>query len=248
LITNTISLVYPRQKTIRRFANDLEDVLQGDYSQPQTFGIPDDFDPEAPRMVFPSNHGFSSIVVSQIAMSLTVNYSEDWQLDYTKGRDYLREKTGKLFDMYRALQKSGTETIPQFFGMASVARVRALVSDDRIIGSICASLGINIPKQNAHEIQHKWTTVEENMFFSNVLIQNYRQWNMELTTSGLVGLRAADAAERGIQVTGDYNDRFAYQELNNSYSPTKATALNIIEHGLQKVLNALKPFSRTSPS
>ena len=54
--------------------------------------IPDDQDPGLPRVVFSSKSGFSQIVISQISVALAVQYSEDFQLDSSKGEKYIVER------------------------------------------------------------------------------------------------------------------------------------------------------------
>jgi hypothetical protein len=98
-IQNSFSIFFPRQEMIRRRVNEFEDTLTGRYSQPQVLPIPDELDPEVPRILFDSKHGFSQIVISQINMSLNVSYSSDWQSDIGRGRNYLTERVPTLFDL-----------------------------------------------------------------------------------------------------------------------------------------------------
>jgi len=74
-IQNGFNISFSRQPEIRRRANDFEDRLKGLYFQPHIVPVPDDLDPEVPRMLFGSEHGFSQIIVSQISLVLNVTYS-----------------------------------------------------------------------------------------------------------------------------------------------------------------------------
>lgn len=45
------SLKYDLHPKIRRSVNDIEDFLQQHYGAPQTMPLPDEFAPEAPRII-----------------------------------------------------------------------------------------------------------------------------------------------------------------------------------------------------
>lgn len=241
-MANSVSLVFPRQHTIRRLANEFEDVLHGDYSQPQLLGVPDDFEPEAPRIIFPSINGFSSIVISQVTMAINVNYSDEWQRNIEQGRQYLIKKTKLLFHMFEFIKRTSRNTRPQFLGLVTLAQVKANMSDNDIIAAVAASLGVKIPKQDPHELLHKWTTIHGQQFFNNITVQNYRRWQVPGPAFSLVELRTKDAFERGIQVTGDFNDRYAYQEDNGRYAPSASASEKLINLGIEQVQDALRSF------
>jgi len=59
---------------------------------------------------------------------------------------------------------------------------------------------------------------------------------------GIKPLPQAQAAERGIQITGDFNDRFSFNE-NADYFSSTDSAKEIIEKGLsemEKAINKIK--------
>ena len=89
-IQNSYSVTFPRQHDVRRKANKVEDFLQthlaGHYKQPMVIAVPDEVDPEIPRLMFGSRHGFSQLILSQVGLTLHVTYSPDWQVDVSKGR------------------------------------------------------------------------------------------------------------------------------------------------------------------
>lgn len=68
-ITNNFSVVFKREPTIRRMANDFEDRLKGYYFQPQIVPVPDEIEPAMPRIIFGSEHGYSQIIFSQISVA-----------------------------------------------------------------------------------------------------------------------------------------------------------------------------------
>jgi hypothetical protein len=105
-IQNSFSIAFSRQFDIRRRALDFEDRLKGIYLAPFVLPVPDEFDPEAVRIVFGSQNGYSQVHISQINISLQVNYSSDWQVDIAKGQAYLIERAATLFDVLSCYRMS----------------------------------------------------------------------------------------------------------------------------------------------
>jgi hypothetical protein len=229
-IQNSINIIFPRQSNIRRKANEFEDKLQGHYFQPQIFPVPDDLDPEVPRMIFGSKHGFSQIIVSQISFALNVNYSPDWQTDREKRKDYLIRRIPTLFQL---LGISGISD-PCFCGLTTQFRlVGKDVSDEDIIVHLARLYLKDESVQNYHDLQIKKTEVLEDKFFSNVTVKNYRSWKFQGTIPGILRLARTDANERGIEIIVDFNDRYIFNE-NNSYYTNEDTAAIIIQNGMNE--------------
>ena len=61
---NSLAVAFTRQAAIRRAANGFEDALRDQYGQPNVLAIPDELDPEIPRIIFSSKHGSSQILIS----------------------------------------------------------------------------------------------------------------------------------------------------------------------------------------
>jgi len=233
-LLNNFSITFPRQIDIRRKANELEDALKAQpdiqYSQPQVIPVPDDLDPQVPRLLFTSKHGFSHIIISQISVALHVAYSPEWQLEISKGREYLRRRVAVLFE----LMKTIGEVPPSFAGLTTRVRRPTKAEDTQILEHLSQLFLSSLDAKSAHDIQLKIVEVISERFFSNLTIQNYRAWEAEPTQQGLVPLPRDRASERGIQIVGDLNDRFAFNETQG-YHTSADLAQEIIENGLQEI-------------
>ena len=229
-IQNSFSVTMERQVDIRRRANDFEDLLKektgGHYGQPQVVPVPDELDPEVPRLIFGSRHGFSQILISQISMTLTVNYSPEWQLDISKGQAYLFERTKALFTLLDLLNKS-----PLFFsGLTTRVRIASTETDYAIIARLRRLYGISSKNSNIHDLMFKVTNVHKDRFFSNMMVQNYRVWKIFDQPQMLLRLPLNEARERGVEIINDFNDRYAFNE-NSDYYSSPETLKEIIESG-----------------
>lgn len=233
-VENGFSVTFPRQIDIRRKANDIEDILksslEGHYSQPQIIPIPDELDPQVPRIIFGSTHGFSQIVISQINVSLNVRYSEDWQLDISKGQEYLQRRVPVLFKIVDSLK----DIMPYFSGCTTKVVLHTKEDDDLILKQISNIFLKETELRKTHDIQLKITKIISDQFFSNITISNLREWQLIEPPLGIPRLSRKDAATKGIQIIGDYNDRYAFNE-NKKYLTEVGLVDKIISKGLAEI-------------
>lgn len=229
-IQNSFNVVFPRQRTIRRIANDFEDRLRERYFQPQIISIPDELDPEFPRMIFGSEHGFSQIIVSQVSFVLNVTYSPDWQTDISKGKEYLNERIAILFSLLDLLD----EAKPFFCGLSTKIHLASTEDDKAILTQIAKTFFKNKDVKNISEIQFKRTEVVSDRFFSNITINNYRTWKIDGGQQGILSLSSKEASERGIEIVGDFNDRYNFNE-DKKYRSEMDVAKKVIDGGLREV-------------
>jgi hypothetical protein len=232
-IQNSFSVLFPRQKEIRRRANEFEDMLKKQYFQPQIIPVPDDLDPEVPRMIFGSEHGFSQIIVSQISIVLSANYSPDWQLDITKGKRYLLDRLPMMFDLLALL--NGAKSY--FCGLTTRVDLVSQENDVDILDHL-VNIFIKENQNDIDELQLKTTRIIDNRFYSNITVQNYRLWKFEEPMQGVMRLPQKEASERGIKIVGDFNDRFSFNEKADYFSSMDC-AREIIENGLSEMDNAI---------
>jgi len=239
-ISNSFSVIFPRQQDIRRKANALEDELINSYSQPQIFPIPDDMDAEVPRIIFGSRHGFSQIVISQVSCSLNVTYSPDWQLHSEKGKEYLLERASLLFDLLRI---AGINKI-SFSGLATQVNLPSDESEAAIISHVAQKLLKDENTIDLHDIEVKRTYIVDDKYFSNMVIANYRSWQVESLPTGVLSLSRGKATERGVRVTCDFNDRYSYNETEG-YTTKQSSANTIIMSGLEAVQRIVTDLEKT---
>ncbi len=85
-----------------------------------------------------------------------------------------------------------------------------------------------------YDFQVKIADVLSQRFFSNITLQNYRSWKLEGARQGIIPLPQNDASDRGIEISGDFNDRYAFNE-NKGYYTSKEKGEEIIEAGLTEI-------------
>jgi len=233
-ISNSFSIVFPRQSTIRRKAVDFEDKLKGQYFQPQIISIPDELDPEVPRIIFGSEHGYSQILISQVSIILNVNYSPDFQADIEKGKKYLNERVSTLFDLLELF----SDVHPHFCGLATKVRLLCTGDDEAILKHVAKYFLKDEDVSGLYDLQVKRAMIESDRFFSNMTISNYRAWKMDGNPQDILSLPANLASEKGIEILGDFNDRHSFNE-SKDYHSSRQNAYAIIEGGLNEIVKTV---------
>lgn len=238
-VENSFSITFQRDSAVRRKANKFEDLLregfEGHYGQPQVIPIPDDLDPEVPRLIFGSRHGFSQIVVSQINVTLNVTYSPDWQTDIGKGKSYLMARSQALFSLLQTLGDA-----PVFFsGLITRARLHTRSSEASFLSSYRDRFQVRYSADPLHDLLYKETTIHRESFFSNITIQSFRSWNVTQPMQGVPRFPKQDAVAKGLEIIGDFNDRYAYNE-DAGYFSNPEVATRIIDLGLEQMAQALE--------
>lgn len=230
-IQNSFSIFFPRQLTIRRQSNDFEDILKGQYFQPQIISVPDEMNPEIPRIIFGSEHGFSQIVISQINISLNVSYSPDWQLDINLGKEYLMEKVPLLFSLVETI---GDPEV-YFCGLSTKARLASQSDSHSILEHIARLFLSNEEQSNSHDLQIKKTVTHDDRFFSTQSVGNYRVWKIPENPDFILHLSNNQVIEQGIEIIGDYNDRYGYNQ-HPDYKSGLNVANDIVTNGITEAI------------
>jgi hypothetical protein len=229
-VRNSFSVSFPRQLRIRRMANEFEDRLKGAYFQPQIISVPDDLDPEVPRIIFGSEHGFSEIIVTQMSVILNVVYSNDWQTNFEQRQAYLRERVPILFELTDILGVAHLH----FCGLVSEVKLASHLDEQHVLNHLASRLLKQSELNNAHDIQVKMTNVIDEQFFNNVTIGNYRSWQVSEIPPSIVSLSRRDIVAHGIQIIHDFNDRYAFNEKAR-YSTNLDIGLEAIDRAMTEM-------------
>ncbi|MBI4745683.1 MAG: hypothetical protein HY786_03855 [Deltaproteobacteria bacterium] len=240
-IENSFSISFNRQLDIRRKSNNIEDMLKsklaGHYSQPQLIPMPDEFDPQVPRLIFGSTHGYSQIIISQMSISLNVRYSPDYQLDIALGQKYLRERIPVLFEIIESFK----EIRPFFCGLTTRVDLYApAAEDDQIIKHLANLFLKEAEFDKMHDLELKVTRIIDDQFFTNMVIKNFREWRLIEPPQEMLRLSQKKSSIKGIQLIGDFNDRYSFNEKQDYFSGP-----GVIENIIDKAFTEMNAMIKT---
>lgn len=209
-LNHSCSIFFPRISTIRRKAFDLETYLGQQYAIPHIIPIPDELDPEIPRIVISSKHGFSIIQISQISLTMHVRYSPDYQTNHAKIRTYLDERLPKLFDIVNIL-----DVKPLFCGLTGELRLLSNFSEQEMHDFALQKFNYLRFNPDIYDFELKTTHIHAETFFANIALSNYRE--RQRYTDGLEPASFIDNSviRTGFLINGDFNDRYAFYSQPN---------------------------------
>lgn len=237
-VQNSFSVLFPPIPDIRRRANQFEDRLTGEYAQPEILPIPDDIDPAMPRIIFGSKRGLSQIVIAPISIAFNVTYTPNYQIDAGERQKYLQDRIPTVFKLVDVLKN----VRPYFCGLTTQVNLPSNASEQDILKRIAELFLKETATEDKHDIQIKFTNVVQDRFFSNIVVENYRNWPLESisqATSAIPSLSREHATERGIRITADFNDRYAFNEKKD-YHTSRDVYRTILDIGLSAVSDVIK--------
>lgn len=242
LVRHSISLTMGRNPSIRRMVNEIEDLIKaesiGGFAQPQLIPVPDELDPEIPRVVFTSKGGHTQVMVSQVSVTFNANYSPDWAQNPDKCRDYLLSKVDLLF---RIVSIGWHGVAPNFAGISTAFRVPADTREQSVamLSRIFSDSGKFAG--SATELSCRWSLSEEQRFFNNVALQTFitldEQYLMQV--DGVPRINAETINSCGVEILTDFNDRLAFNE-RVKYSTNRETVKEMLAAGYKSAVEALE--------
>lgn len=242
LVRHSLSLTMGRNQLIRRAINEIEDLVKESsvlgFAQPQMFPIPDEMEPEIPRVMFSSKGGHSQLLVSQISITFNVTYSDDWAQDHDRCLRYLLSKVDLLFAIARAGWKHFPG--PSFSGVTTVFRVPADSQKSAVAMAAPFFANSEALVASANELSFRRSLTADNQFFDNLAIQTFVGVDeSRLVTFNGIPKMCSDVLEAcGVEISSDYNDRYAFNE-RDEYVSSAETLSKMLGAGFASALKAV---------
>lgn len=207
------SLKYEPQIKIRRSANDIEDFLQRHYGTPHTMPLPDEFAPEAPRIVLYSKNGHSQISFSQISVDFIVNFDNEFLNDFKKTQEYIQERVTLIIELLKKIN------INEYLFCGITYNAHLDIGFQRPIDYIRRFLGGDIPQDNLYEASQNIAYVKEEKFFINHQIGTYKEFQGKPgVVPNLFEIGNGTVISEGVSLALDINNRYQYVYKNKKNS------------------------------
>ncbi len=233
------ALAFPRIAEVRRRANDVEDALADEYQQPTTITTPDDAPPELPRLLIPAKDARRGIAISQVTIQMNLLFSDESPTDIDTVAAYVNEHHREIFTAFASVKG----VAPAFFGVTTTVQIPTRLSSDAELLTLYTRSILKSPEipRGYYDLNVKRTTITNKTFHNNITLANYRSYTIDAPSNPVdVVLRipARSVTARGIEVTGDFNDRYAYNE-RKQYRTSAAVAQEIVRHAMNEVREAV---------
>ena len=210
-----VNFIVTKSQNIRKKAFDFEDFLD-DFKEPFIVPLPDNFSPDAPRIIFQTPHGHSTLTISQTNFSLKTGYDNGWEYDIEKCLDYIRNRAESIYTMV-------TENDITIFYIGIIFDYYVPIENSnqsmRILSEKFLNQNLNlngISRKDITDLNLKLTTEINSKFYRNFHFNTYKSYeSREATNQSLANF---DIREEGIRIRIDVNDRKAFNIDGNHRS------------------------------
>lgn len=250
LVKHSLTLTMGRNARIRRLVNDVEDIVrtytEGGYSLPQIVPVPDELDPEIPRMIFSARSGYTQILVSQLSINFNANYSPDWASNPNKCLEYLLSKIDMLFK----IAEVGWEGVaPKFSGVTTGFQINAASASEatRIVAPSFADS--ERLRRDANEASYRWSLGIDEQYYNNISVATMVKLRNALSGSvdSIPRFNEKTVEGYGVEILGDYNDRMAYN-MRENYESSEETLRLMTKAGFDTTSEVVASLLKRSQS
>ncbi len=234
-----LTSVFPRRSDIRQLAFQFEERLQDRFLPPTVLPLPDELEPEMPRILFGAKDGTGQLIISQVSLSLQNHYSRQQkrQLAHVEGC-----LTGS-FPVIFGLLEFMLQMRPNFVGVALVVNLPSQGDEQELLEFLCDRLRVAVERQGLHDLELKTVRVVENSFFANTVVRNFRTFKTESSSQGVPPMPMGQALETGLQIVVDCNDRYCYNE-RIGYQSSEEMARKALRLAIDQAREAMEWLGR----
>jgi hypothetical protein len=242
-LRSTFSITFAEVRNVANWERQIYHKLRDRYFPAKPLQAPDS-SAGTTALLFQSQHGHSQILVAPDNLAVQVAYSPDWQTNMAAARDYVVERGELLFDILKLIG----DPAPLFCGYISQVRMPWLGegSDEALMNALAGEFVKEPTGADYHDILTRVTRVVDGLYFSNVTVQSYRNWTTIPDAGFTFRLSRRRAAERGIEITVDFNTRYAFNE-DKDLKIQRETLPLVVDKGLAIVEQAIERVRRLTP-
>lgn len=230
------SLKFDPYQKIRRCTNDIEDLLENFYGTPQTMPLPDEFAPEAPRIVLNSLNGHSQISFSQISVDFTANFDGEYVDDFELTKEYILKRLELIKKVLCKIERK------QFYFLGITYNAHIDIKGQSPVEYMKCKMGDVVPENsNMYEASQRIALVENERFFVNTQISTFKEYQSKGNSIiNLLDFKNSTVINEGVSVAVDVNDRYAY--LLDGMGTDLSNFDNEIEQIFEKVSSNLQKW------
>lgn len=200
----SITVTYEKINGIKKVYYENKEILKEYFNEGTTLPIPDDAPSEIPRIIIKTLNEHAQLNISPIAATFEVNYNAGFEKDWNSCSEYISKRMEKVFEFLNIL----TDNKYEYIGL--VTRVIYDEIDSNCTEKIVETL-LNAKKINKiHDIDIKYTFVEEDSMFVNIMLQNARLFKEDSIPNCAGKLNAKNQIAESVGAIVDINDRYGF--------------------------------------
>lgn len=218
----SITVNYKKIEGIKKVYYNNEDILKDFFNEAAVLPVPDDAPAEIPRIIIKTLNEHAQLNISPIATTFEVHYDAGFEKEWDVCANYLVERMSKVFEFLNLL----TENTYEYVGLVSTILYDEVKEKgaERLSRNLLNSQKIG----NIYDINIKYTFVENENVFVNIMLQNARLFKPEVDGNKAGALGVNEQIAESIGAIVDINDRYGFN-TNVDYKSNSSMLNNLIE-------------------
>lgn len=226
----SVSVTYKKIEGIKKAYYNNEDILKIFFNAATVLPVPDDAPDEIPRIVLKTLHEHAQLSITPIAATFEVaSYNDGFESDWAKCSEYICERMEKVFEFLNILTNNKYDYIGVvtnvIYDEVSQNGTKKLTSTLLNVGKI----------KNIYDINIKYTFVEQDKYYVNILLQNARLFRSGIMLDKSGELNINNQTGESIGAIIDINDRYGFNCYKNHIA--KDSNLTELLHEMSIVIN-----------
>lgn len=224
-----ITVTYKRINGIKKAYYDNEESLKVFFNEATVLPVPNDAPAEIPRIIIKTLNEHAQLNISPIATTFEIYYDNEFQRNWRLCLNYIIERMTKVFDFLNTL----TNNTYEYIGLIT----EVIYDEVKEHGTkkIAKNLLNSQKIKNIHDINIKYTFIEDKTFFVNIMLQNARIFKNNFSLNEPGCLQKNVQINESIGAVIDINDRYAFN-MHNNYESDSSTLNDLVEH-MDNIIN-----------
>lgn len=205
----SITVTYKKIEGIKKVYYSNEEILKCFFNEATVLPVPDDAPVEIPRIIIKTLNEHAQLNISPVATTLEVHYDAGFERNWDACAKYLVERMSKVFEFLNIL----TNNTYEYVGLVSNILYDEVGQNGtkKIVNSLLNSDKIN----NIYDINIKYTFVEKEKIFVNIMLQNARLFRKGADVNEAGSLGVSEQVAESIGAVVDINDRYGFNTNEN---------------------------------
>lgn len=202
----SINIIYKRIEGIKRAYYQNEELLKEFFNEASVLAIPDDAPSEIPRIVVKTLHEHSELSISPTTASFRIVFNDGFEKDWRKCAQYIRERLKPVFQFLNVM----TSNQYDYIGIITKVLYDEIGEDGskKLTDTLLKADDI----KDIYDINIRYTFVEKENFFVNIMLENARLFPENTDYSIAGSLNMNDQIKESIGAIIDVNDRKGFNE------------------------------------
>lgn len=218
----SITVTYKKIEGIKKVYYNNESILKDYFNEATVLPIPDDAPFDIPRILITTKNEHAQLNISPIASTCEVHFDAGFERDWQACSRYITKRMTKVFEFLNIL----TGNTYEYIGL--VANVIYDEVEQEGAKKIAENL-LNAKKiNNIYDINIKYTFVEKENLFVNIMLQNARLFKNGVAVNEAGALNVQDQIAESIGAVIDINDRYVFN-IDSDYKSNSSMLDKLLE-------------------